>query len=112
MIKHEDLMQQTFVHAEGYIFAIDKRHPKFPHAICATQPVNPEYLNVLAAASLLYRTACETATYFESLVEYLEEKGLAEAVPSVLTVQATLDSAMKIAIEGYSKKSPDEQKTA
>lgn len=104
MLKHEDFMEQTLLNAEGYLFAIDNRHPKFPTAISATATLNPEYVNLLAASLLLYRTAQEATTYMESLVEYLETKGLDEAVPSVAAVQATLDSALKIAREGFPKK--------
>lgn len=109
MVKHDDLMQQTVLHAEGYLFAIDNRHPKFPIAICETAGMNPEYVNLMAAAALLYRSAGEAIKYMEALIDYLDAKQLDEAVPSVVTVQATLDSAMKIAIEGLPKNS---QKTA
>lgn len=112
MVKHDDLMQQTILNKEGFLFAIDKRRPKFPHAICATDAVNPEYVNLLAAAGLLYRVSNETVAFIEHLVEYLEEKGMGEAVPSVVAIQATLHSAMKLAIEGMAKKSQDDQKTA
>ena len=109
MLIHDDLMQKTVLNAEGYLFAIDNRYPKFPTAICETGSLNPEYVNLMAAAALLYRTAGEAVAYMESLIDYLDAKQLEEAVPSVIAVQATLDSAMKIAIEGFPKNS---EKTA
>ena len=103
-MKHDDMMQRTIVNAEGFLFAIDNRYPKFPLAIAATGTLNPEYVNLMAASGLLYRTARETAEFLEALIIYLETKGLEEAVASVAGIQATLNSAMKIALEGIPKK--------
>lgn len=108
MLKHEDFMEQTLLNAEGFLFVIDNRHPKFPTAVAHASTINPEYLNLVAGSLLLYRTAQEAATYFEALIEYLESKGLDEAVASAAAVQATLDSAMKIAREGLPKKMSDD----
>jgi len=112
MVKHEDMMERSVINAEGYLFAIDNRYPKFPLAITDVRHLNPEYVNVLAASALLYRIAHETAGYLEHLIGYLESKGLDEAVASAMTIQASLNSAKKIAIEGMPKKSQDGEKIA
>lgn len=104
MVKHEDMMEQTFLNVGGFVICVDNRHPKFPHAIAPVEALNPEYVNLLSASLLLYRTAQEAVNYMEALVEYLEKEGKDEAVPSVAAVQATLNSAMQIAREGLPKK--------
>ena len=101
---HEDFMEQTFLNTNGYIIVVDNRHPKFPQWVATVETLNPDYVNLIAGSMLLYRTAQEAVTYMEALVEYLEKKGLDEAVPSLAAVQGTLDSAMKMAREGLPKK--------
>ena len=98
-------MQQILLNAEGYLFVIDNRHPKFPTAIAAVSTLNPEYVNLLAASLLLYRTAQEATTFLEKMVEYLESKGLDEAVAHVTAISGTLNTAMQVAREGFPKKS-------
>lgn len=107
MLKHDDLMQRTMLNAEGFIFVLDSRHPKFSTAVAHASTINPEYVELISASLLLYRTAQEATTYLEALVEYLEGKGCDDAVPSVAAIQATLDSAMKIARNGLPKKTQD-----
>jgi hypothetical protein len=103
-MRHEDFMETTFVNTNGYVLSVDNRHPKFPQWVATVETLNPDYVNLIAASMLLYRTAQEAVAYMEALVEYLEKKGLDEAVPSVAEVQGTLNSAMKIAREGFAEK--------
>lgn len=110
MLKHEDLMEKTLLNAEGFIFAIDNRHPKFPEAVCDKASLNPEWVNVVSASGLLYRTSGETVKFFEHLIEFVETIGHPEAVASIAQMQANLNSAMRIAIEGIPKKDTDGQK--
>ncbi len=112
MLKHEDFMQQTMVNAEGFVFVVDNRHPKFPVAVAHGSTINPEYINLVAGSMLLYRTSQEAVTYLETLIELLDAKGLHDISIPTAAVQATLDSAMKIARDGLPKKSPDAEKSS
>jgi hypothetical protein len=110
-MKHKDLMERTLVSVNGFLLSVHNAAPDKPELVLGLGGVNPEYHNLIWAAALLYRTAGETRQYLESLIEYLEENGLDEAVGSVTQIQATLNTAMKFAIEGLPKKMQDDKKS-
>lgn len=109
-MEHKELLEKTLVNTNGFILAVDNRHPKFPEFVASVDTLNPEFVNVFWASILLYRTMGETNLFLDSMVEYLEANGLDEAVGSINNIQASLNTAMKLAREGMPKKMQDDVK--
>lgn len=59
--------------------------------------VSPEYVNLLSAASSLYRTNLTTQATLTSLVDILEEAGADALVEPIMTLIASLNVSQKMA---------------
>jgi hypothetical protein len=65
--------------------------------------VHPDYRNLVNAAPILFRVADETQLGLAALTEWLESIGANGAVHGVLTMQGSLNVAVRCAVEGIEK---------
>ena len=96
------LMSQMFGHnGDGCVFAINENKPIFAIPVVQKEALNPEYLNLIVASALLYRTAFNTSAFLEALIEWVDCSGKDGVSRQIMEVQAALNSSMKIAIHGF-----------
>jgi hypothetical protein len=65
--------------------------------------VHPEYRNLVNAAPILFRVADEAQNGLAALVEWLEDIDANGAVHGILTLQGSLNVAVRCAVEGIEK---------
>jgi hypothetical protein len=65
--------------------------------------VHPDYRNLVNAAPILFRVADETQAGLTALVEWLECIDANAAVNGILTMQGSLNVAVRCAVEGIEK---------